>query len=203
MTETALILRAAGPRSLVIMDEVGRGTSTEDGLSIAWAVSEYLLDTLKCKTLFATHYHELTRLSHTALQLLRLTVREEDGNVIFLKKIDVGASDRSYGIHVARLAGIPESVILRAETLLSHIQTAAGDRSNGSEQSDGDAPLERAAEPTVAPLPKEMPPVTRSLPGLFSNEELVLDELLSVNPDKITALEALLLLSKWKKALCD
>ena len=128
MTETAHILRSASKKSLVIMDEVGRGTSTEDGLSIAWAVSEYLLDNLGCKTLFATHYHELTRMEHPAIQKLCMDVSESQGTVVFLRKIKEGASENSYGIHVARLAGIPDSVIKRANEVLSHIQSLAAER---------------------------------------------------------------------------
>ncbi|MBR4011575.1 MAG: DNA mismatch repair protein MutS, partial [Spirochaetaceae bacterium] len=122
MSETALILRSATEKSLVIMDEVGRGTSTEDGLSIAWAVSEYLLNVIKAKTFFATHYHELTRLVHPSLQLLCLDVLEQSGQVVFLKRIKEGATTNSYGIHVAKLAGIPDSVIKRAENVLATLQ---------------------------------------------------------------------------------
>ena len=118
MAETANILRSATAKSLVIMDEVGRGTSTEDGLSIAWAVSEHLLNKIKCKTLFATHYHELTRLKHNNLQLLCLEVLENDGEVVFLKRIKQGASQNSYGLHVAKLAGVPTEVVNRSKELL-------------------------------------------------------------------------------------
>ena len=129
MTETARILRSATEKSLVIMDEVGRGTSTEDGLSIAWAVSEYLLNEIKCKTLFATHYHELTRLDHDAIKLLCMAVSENGSEIVFLRKVIEGASANSYGIHVARLAGIPDAVIDRAQEILEKIQKDAGDES--------------------------------------------------------------------------
>ena len=119
MTETAHILRSATRDSLVIMDEVGRGTSTEDGLSIARAVTEYLLDRIGAKTLFATHYHELSRLEHPRLAGYCLDVLETEGTVVFLKKVRPGASANSYGIHVARLAGIPEPVLDRARAFLS------------------------------------------------------------------------------------
>jgi DNA mismatch repair protein MutS len=192
MTETALILREATDKSLVIMDEVGRGTSTEDGLSIAWAVSEYLLDTLKCKTLFATHYHELTRITHPALLLLCLKVLEQDGHVVFLKQIIEGASANSYGIHVARLAGIPESVIIRSRDLLGRLQTAAGDS-----EDIGNAKEEKGSADAVTDVP---PPAFVSA-GLFSEEELIIDEILSLKPDAITPLEALQMVSRWKKEL--
>ncbi len=124
MTETARILNAATPRSLVILDEIGRGTSTYDGLSLAWAVTEYLHDVTGCRTLFATHYHELTELTQTLKRAANwnVAVREHAGDVIFLHKIVEGAADRSYGIHVARLAGIPGNVIARAEVILKTLE---------------------------------------------------------------------------------
>ena len=122
MTETAKILHNCTSHSLVILDEVGRGTSTLDGLSIAWAVTEFLLDNERArpKTLFATHYHELTHLTerYPHLQNLHVEVKEWGDNILFLYKIRSGASDRSYGIHVARLAGLPERVIERAKEIL-------------------------------------------------------------------------------------
>jgi DNA mismatch repair protein MutS len=201
MTETALILREATDKSLVIMDEVGRGTSTEDGLSIAWAVSEYLLDTVKCKTLFATHYHELTRIAHPALILLCLKVLEQDGNVVFLKQIFEGASANSYGIHVARLAGIPESVIARSRDLLARFQTAAGELPDATGDTEVlcAAGMPHQTNPAVSATDETVSAGTR--PGLFSDEELIIDEILSLKPDTITPLEALQLVSRWKKGL--
>lgn len=114
MQETAHILNTATCKSLVIMDEVGRGTGTIDGLSIAWAASERLLDGIKCRTLFATHYHELTELKHEALHNLSLSVQEDEGEIIFLKKIIPGPATGSFGIHVARIAGMPIHVVARA-----------------------------------------------------------------------------------------
>lgn len=189
MTETANILRSATDKSLVIMDEVGRGTSTEDGLSIAWAVSEYLLNEIKCKTLFATHYHELTRMEHSSLVPLCLDVLEQEGNVIFLKKIKSGAAANSYGIHVAQLAGIPERVISRANELLMGIQQTASSNSINLQTFE------------TVQKKEEKKAVQYSSPGLFSDEELVLDEILSVNPDEMSPIEALLCVSRWKKAL--
>lgn len=179
MSETALILRSATEKSLVIMDEVGRGTSTEDGLSIAWAVSEYLLNVIKAKTFFATHYHELTRLVHPSLQLLCLDVLEQSGQVVFLKRIKEGATTNSYGIHVAKLAGIPDSVIKRAENVLATLQK--------------DTPV------TIENEKPEKPKLT--MPSLFSEEELVLEEILSVNPDDMTPFQALQAIAKWKSRL--
>ena len=161
MTETARILRSATKNSLVIMDEVGRGTSTEDGLSIAWAVSEYLLNTLKCKTFFATHYHELTRLEHKSLKRLCIAVAENGSDIVFLRKVVEGSSENSYGIHVARLAGIPESVIERAGKILEKIQ--------------GDASV-IIPETETEEVSKNKVEIFSG--SLFSEEELVLDEIL-------------------------
>ena len=181
MTETANILRSATKKSLVIMDEVGRGTSTEDGLSIAQAVSEYLLDSIGCKTLFATHYHELTRMEHPSLKMLCMDVSEENGTVVFLRKVKEGAAENSYGIHVARLAGVPQSVIDRASVILAHIQNLAANK----------------------PVPDSVPDVrsVADAPGLFSDEEIVLDEILSADTDNMTPLAALQAVARWKKSL--
>lgn len=124
MSETSLILNNATARSLVILDEIGRGTATFDGLSIAWAVAEHLHDELKSRTLFATHYHELTDLSRSreAVQNWNVAVREWKDEIVFLRKIVQGAADKSYGIQVARLAGMPASVVERAKTILSHLE---------------------------------------------------------------------------------
>ena len=182
MTETANILRAATSRSLVIMDEVGRGTSTEDGLAIARAVSEYLLDTIKCKTLFATHYHELTRMEHPLLKKLCLQINEQKGTVVFMRKVIDGVTENSYGIHVAKLAGLPASVIERANVILAHIQALA------------------AGKPAIEvniPSPVTAP----STPGLFSDEEIIISEILSCDTDNMTPMDALKMLAKWKKSL--
>ncbi|MCR5723735.1 MAG: DNA mismatch repair protein MutS [Treponema sp.] len=193
MTETANILRSATTHSLVIMDEVGRGTSTEDGLSIAWAVSEYLLNTVMCKTLFATHYHELTRMEHPALVLQCMAVSENAGSVVFLRKIKQGASENSYGIHVARLAGVPDTVIRRAGEILDRLQRIASDK---PVLGSGDMMPETV---TVSQETQARP--SASAPGLFSDEELVLDEILSCSPDDMTPMQALQLVARWKKAL--
>ncbi|MEP4076238.1 DNA mismatch repair protein MutS [Haloferula sp.] len=124
MNETALILNHASEHSLVILDEIGRGTATFDGLSIAWAVAEHLHDQTKCRTLFATHYHELTDLSNTraAVANYNVAVKEWNEDIIFLRKILPGAADKSYGIQVARLAGLPTPIIERAKSILSHLE---------------------------------------------------------------------------------
>jgi DNA mismatch repair protein MutS len=124
MTETARILNTATPRSLVILDEIGRGTSTYDGVSLAWAVVEYLHDHIACRTLFATHYHELTDLAKTlcGVRNLNVAVKEWEDQVVFLHKIIEGAADKSYGIHVARLAGVPTEVNQRAKQILARLE---------------------------------------------------------------------------------
>ena len=126
MAETAAILRQATPRSLVVLDEIGRGTSTYDGLSIAQAVIEHIHEApqLNCRTLFATHYHELTALAESLPRVTnaRVDVLEEGGGVTFLHRIVEGGADRSYGIHVARLAGVPASVLVRARQLLTELE---------------------------------------------------------------------------------
>lgn len=188
MTETAHILHSATNRSLIIMDEVGRGTSTEDGLSIAWAVSEYLLNTLKAKTFFATHYHELTRLTHPSLKLICLDVLEENGQIIFLKRVKEGASENSYGIHVAKLAGVPKSVINRAEEVLESLQKTTPYTTEEKIEIETKQQEDK---------PKSTPKTT----GLFCEEELILDDILSTNVDEITPLEALQRIARWKKNL--
>ncbi|MCQ2593486.1 MAG: DNA mismatch repair protein MutS [Treponema sp.] len=185
MTETANILRTATQKSLVIMDEVGRGTSTEDGLSIARAVSEYLIENIKCKTLFATHYHELSRMEHPSLKKLCLKISEQNGSVIFVRKVIEGVTENSYGIHVAKLAGIPQEVITRANSILSQIQEAAADK-------------------PVLKIEKEIPVQkinTQNAPGLFSDEEIIISEILSIDPDNMTPMEALKNITRWKKEL--
>jgi DNA mismatch repair protein MutS len=125
MNETALILNNATERSLVILDEIGRGTSTFDGLSIAWSVAEHLHDKVGARTLFATHYHEITALaqSRTAVKNYNVAVKEWNHQIIFLHKILPGSAEKSYGIQVARLAGLPENVIDRAKEVLQQLES--------------------------------------------------------------------------------
>ena len=120
MTEAAIILNSATPRSLIVLDEIGRGTATFDGLSIAWAVIEHIQTHIGAKTLFATHYHELTELADllSGIRNFHVTVKETENRIIFLRKVEAGAADRSYGIEVARLAGIPLTVVDRAREIL-------------------------------------------------------------------------------------
>jgi DNA mismatch repair protein MutS len=124
MVETSRILNNATAASLVILDEVGRGTSTYDGLSLAWAITEHIVERLGCRTLFATHYHELAQLAETLphLRNLNVLVREWQDDIVFLHKIAPGSADKSYGIHVARLAGIPGDVLERAQQVLHQLE---------------------------------------------------------------------------------
>jgi DNA mismatch repair protein MutS len=130
MTETAQILNSATARSLILLDEIGRGTSTYDGLSIAWAVAEYIRDRrhVGARTMFATHYHEMTDLAdrHEGVKNYTVAVKEKNEEVLFLRKIVEGGADRSYGIHVARLAGLPAPVINRAREVLAQLEQSAG-----------------------------------------------------------------------------
>ncbi|MDK9721801.1 MAG: DNA mismatch repair protein MutS [Rhodospirillales bacterium] len=147
MVETAAILNQAGERALVILDEIGRGTATFDGLSIAWAAVEHLHESNRCRALFATHYHELTalsaRLSHLACHTMR--VKEWKGEVVFLHEVAPGTADRSYGIHVAKLAGLPSVVIARAEEVLALLEK--GEQSSALARLADDLPLFTAARP--------------------------------------------------------
>jgi DNA mismatch repair protein MutS len=125
MTEVANILNQAGRDSLVLLDEVGRGTSTFDGLSLAWAISEYLHSVIRAKAVFATHYHQLTQLEEIlpGVKNYSIAAKEEKGSIVFLRTVVPGATDKSYGVHVARLAGVPAAVTKRAEQILKEIES--------------------------------------------------------------------------------
>lgn len=176
MVETAAILNQAGERALVILDEIGRGTATFDGLSIAWATVEHLHDVNKCRALFATHFHELTALAGRLDRLHNATVRvkEWQGDVVFLHEVVAGAADRSYGIQVAKLAGLPPSVIERAKLVLAKL-----------EQEDRAAPKGFEDLPLFAVPPKA--PQER----LESAEDLLAAALAAINPDDLSPREAM------------
>jgi DNA mismatch repair protein MutS len=154
MVETAAILALATPHSLVILDEIGRGTSTYDGLAIAWAVVEAMHDEVKCRTLFATHYHELTRLAGRldCLSLHHVRAREWKGDLVLLHEVADGAADRSYGIAVAKLAGLPPAVVGRAKAVLAKLE-AGRDATGGIAAGLDDLPLFAVAEPERGPDP--------------------------------------------------
>ena len=183
MNETANILRTATKNSLVIMDEVGRGTSTNDGLAIAWAVTEHILNGLGAKTLFATHFHELTALRHPNLFNLSMEVLEAKGDIVFLKRVKEGPSNNSYGLHVAKLAGLPEQVLGRASEILERL-------------------LDKKERPVfVKETAKESGKRQAFQQNLFPKHELLERELLAFPVDRSTPLEALNFLSLWKARL--
>ena len=187
MVETAAILAQATPRSFVILDEVGRGTSTYDGLALAWAVAEAVHSTIRCRCLFATHYHELARLAATceALSLHHVRAREWQGDLVLLHELADGPADRSYGLAVARLAGVPAPVVARAKAVLAKLE-ATREQSGGIAAGLGDLPLFAALlpEPT-APGP----------------EQQLADSLRAADLDALTPREALDLLYEWKRGL--
>jgi len=187
MTETANILNNATPRSLVILDEIGRGTSTFDGVSLAWAIAEHLHDAVGCRTLFATHYHELVDLEKTKPRLrnANVAIRESEGDVIFLHRIVPGGADQSYGIHVARLAGVPAPILDRAREILAF--------------------LERQHVPHAQPSTGPEPPVPKVKTGralqasLFAAlPEPLLEELRRVDPDVLTPDQAVGLIRRLR-----
>lgn len=187
MNETSFILRTATEKSLVIMDEVGRGTGTSDGLSIAWAVSEELIDR-NIQTLFATHFHELSGLDRKHIIKLQLSVKEEGQEIIFLKQVRPGSAEGSYGIHVAGLAGVPDRVIQRAREVLADLEERF---------SPGINPLSRSDSP-VRTIPAKSPPMPDLL---FSESELIESELSGMDLDSLSPKNALDLLYDWKKRL--
>ncbi len=156
MSETALILNNATARSLVILDEIGRGTATFDGLSIAWSVAEYLHDDVGARTMFATHYHELVDLEHTheAVSNWHVEVREWKDEIIFLRKVLPGPADKSYGIQVARLAGLPESIINRAKDILTHLELSSAKRDAQNVQQQGAVSNSRGTKKKKAAMPR-------------------------------------------------
>jgi DNA mismatch repair protein MutS len=187
MVETAAILNQADDRALVILDEIGRGTATYDGLSIAWATLEHLHEVNRCRALFATHYHEMTALSAklAGVENATVSVKEWEGDVIFLHEVRRGAADRSYGVQVARLAGLPPSVIDRAKVVLEALEK--GEREGGSQKAlIDDLPLFRATPPP-APRPVQQP-------------SLVEARLRDIHPDELTPIEALRLVYELKAA---
>ena len=182
MVETAAILNQASARSLVILDEIGRGTATFDGLSIAWASIEHLHEANGCRALFATHFHELTALAERLPRLANATLRvtEWNGDVVFLHEVMLGAADRSYGLQVARLAGLPPSVIDRAKTILGELERA--DRERPKRALVDDLPLFAAARPAAS-----APEVDRLREALDA-----------IDPDEMTPKQALEALYRLK-----
>ncbi|WP_420396396.1 DNA mismatch repair protein MutS [Nioella sp.] len=190
MVETAAILNQADDRALVILDEIGRGTATYDGLSIAWATLEHLHEVNRCRALFATHYHEMTSLADRmeGVKNATVAVREWEGEVIFLHEVRPGAADRSYGVQVAKLAGLPPSVVARAHDVLDALEK--GEREGGDRQKAliDDLPL-FSATPAPAPQPVKPSPIT--------------DRLKDIHPDMLTPKDALDLIYELKALETD
>jgi DNA mismatch repair protein MutS len=189
MVETAAILNQADDRALVILDEIGRGTATYDGLSIAWATLEHLQGVNRCRALFATHYHEMTALAGklAGVENATVTVKEWEGDVIFLHEVRKGAADRSYGVQVARLAGLPAAVVERAKVVLEALES--GERQGGARPKAliDDLPLFRAA------------PVQQARPVAQGSK--VEDRLKTVHPDDLTPIDALRLIYELRDLL--
>ncbi len=187
MTETAAILNSATPKSLVLLDEMGRGTATYDGLSLAWAAVEHLHDRIGARTLFATHYHELTLLEAKLVRLknLRVACRETPGGIVFLHHVESGAADRSYGIEVAKLAGLPRDVIARARAVLKMHEKA---------ESASTAAATQAAQ--IAAPPMQMTIFTPL-------SQRVVDRVREVDVDRMTPMEALQLLAELKREIAE
>jgi DNA mismatch repair protein MutS len=182
MTETANIINNATSKSLVVLDEVGRGTSTYDGLSLAWAITEHIANKIKCRTLFATHYHELTELSELFANIknCNVAVREWMDEVVFLHKILPGGTDKSYGIHVAKLAGIPKSILERSKEILEELEATFQKEASGSHLAKN-----KTKKPDADTL-------------FVQKHKSVLDKLASVDVNNLTPIEAINLLNQIK-----
>ncbi|MHC4694752.1 MAG: DNA mismatch repair protein MutS, partial [Planctomycetota bacterium] len=187
MTETANIINNATERSLVILDEVGRGTSTYDGLSLAWAITEHIATKIKCRTLFATHYHELTELAElfTNVRNCNVAVREWMDEVVFLHKILPGGTDKSYGIHVAKLAGVPKSILERSKEILEELESTFQKEATGEHLS-----RHKTKEPDKDSL-------------FVQKHKSVLDKLASTDVNNLTPIEAINLLNQIKNEIND
>ena len=185
MTETAAILNTATPRSLILLDEVGRGTSTYDGLAIAWAAIEYIHANTRAKTLFATHYHELTELADrlSGVKNYHVSVKESSGGIVFLRKVEEGAADKSYGIEVAKLAGLPNDVVTRARDVLAEHETA-----------ERRAVKHLAHDETCEPEPMQLTIFTPL-------SQKIVDRIKETDLDRLSPLEALNLLHELKKQM--
>jgi len=201
MSETANILHAATHRSLVLLDEIGRGTSTFDGLSIAWAVAEWLHESPACRprALFATHYHELTELAllFPRIRNYHISAREYRDTVLFLRRVEPGPADRSYGIQVARLAGLPREVLARAREVLANLERNEFGR-------DGMPSLARGRITSPGGTPAGAGGVDQLplfVPASEAPRDPVLDEIQELDPDSLTPLEALGLIARWRKTI--
>jgi DNA mismatch repair protein MutS len=191
MRETSRILRNATRRSLVVLDEIGRGTSTYDGLAIAWSVAEYLDEAIGCRALFATHYHELTQLADLLAHAANLSVsaKEVNDDVVFLYRLTRGAASRSYGVAVAKLAALPEPVLLRAKSMLAQLENQGADILDRLPSSGRQIEATRQLD------------LFHSSPAIDNASRQIVDSLRSLDTERLTPLEALALLDRWKKSL--
>ena len=189
MTETARILNSATARSLVILDEIGRGTSTYDGISLAWAITEHLHDEIQCRTMFATHYHELTDLTSTLKHAANwnVAVQESNDDVVFLHRIVEGAAGRSYGIHVAKIAGVPRRVTERATTILATLEEDHLNPDGKPKVPQRESSRQRQRQRSLFLLP----------------EDPLLDEIRKIEVDNLTPMQALQELNRLQKSLSD
>ncbi|MCE5255679.1 MAG: DNA mismatch repair protein MutS [Spirochaetaceae bacterium] len=205
MHETAYILNTATSKSLVIMDEVGRGTGTLDGVSIAWAISEYILERIRCRTLFATHYHELTSMENPNLVNMSMAVLENQGEIVFLKQLKKGPAAGSYGIHVAGLAGIPAEVLQNARNLQGKMMkfeqslTAAAGSAAG--HTDLSSAFSAPASTGGSAQPDEKPQPARAALELFPVEDIALAKIRSADINRMTPLQAMQFLADISEML--
>jgi DNA mismatch repair protein MutS len=210
MAETSAILHTATSRSLVLLDEIGRGTATWDGLSIAWAVTEHLHDQVGCCTMFATHYHELTQLADrlSGVRNANVAVREVGEQILFLHRLQPGGADRSYGIEVGRLAGLPSPVIVRARELLRHLE-----QEQVAPPADGTPTTNPVADPSAAPVAARRVGRATGAPSATASDQFALfvatpdpatealrARLRAVDPDTLTPMQALVLLAELTAA---
>jgi DNA mismatch repair protein MutS len=215
MNETAYILNTATENSLVIMDEVGRGTGTNDGLSIAWAVSDELLNRIKCRTFFATHYHELSLMRHPFIVNRSMEVLEKDGGIIFMRKLREGSAAESYGIHVARLAGLSQAVLARAEQIMEQLRErdislrkAMPGNFDGNWKAENKEATNDAKNAIVKKAPADSaksdenvsPPPANEIPAAYVS---ILQDMFHLDPNRLTPLEALALVNEWKQRLSE
>ncbi|MBL8814083.1 MAG: DNA mismatch repair protein MutS, partial [Planctomycetaceae bacterium] len=189
MTETARILNTATPKSLVILDEIGRGTSTYDGISLAWAITEFLHDEIQCRTMFATHYHELTDLTATLRNASNwnVAVRESNEDVVFLHRIVEGAAGRSYGIHVAKIAGVPRLVTDRAATILATLESDHVSADGRPKVPQRETTKQRRQQKSLFQLP----------------EDPVIDQLRKLSVDELSPMQALQELYRLRQQISD
>ncbi|MDR2762933.1 MAG: DNA mismatch repair protein MutS [Planctomycetaceae bacterium] len=206
MIETARILNQGTPKSLVILDEIGRGTSTYDGISLAWAICEYLHNNMGCRTFFATHYHELTDLSENfdLIRNLNVAVNELNDDVVFLHKIIPGAADKSYGIHVAKLAGLPKEVTNRSREILAelernHTKLASNAESEELRNLTTISSEGEQIDKVVRVKRKTIGTVQFSLFG--KDDHPIVDEIRNLEIEKISPIDAIKLIIKWKKTV--